>query len=320
MPSLDIVIVNWNTGNQLFDCLSSILTSDRSEFNLETVVVVDNDSCDSSMMEIETIDLPLKVIKNSQNRGFGAACNQGAAESKSDYILFLNPDTYLFKNSLTRPIEFMQAEEGAKVGICGIQLLDSNNEVSQTCTYFPTSTAFIAKALGLNSLLPRVLSKRLPKIYMTDWDYSYNRQVDQVIGAFFLIRRTLFEKLDGFDPRFFVYFEEVDLSLRALKQGWTSYYLSDVRAFHKGNGSSEQVKAHRLFYSLRSRIKYGFKHFNWFSATSLALISLTLEPLSRIFLAITKQSYAEIPNIISGYSMLFNDLIQSFLKILKSIH
>ncbi|MGB7414047.1 MAG: glycosyltransferase family 2 protein [Thermosynechococcaceae cyanobacterium] len=320
MPSLDIVIVNWNTGHQLFDCLSSILTTDRSGFHLNNIVIIDNASTDTSMLGIKYIDLPLKIRTNSFNRGFGAACNQGALESNADYILFLNPDTSLFENSLCRPIEFMQEDNSAKVGICGIQLVDSNSEVSHTCTYFPTFTALAVKALGLNALLPHALSMRLPKIYMTDWDYSYNRQVDQVIGAFFLIRRDLFERLEGFDERFFVYFEEVDLSFRALKQGWTSYYLSDVRAFHRGNGSSEQVKAHRLFYSLRSRIKYGYKHFNYFSATSLALISLTLEPWSRISLVIAKRSYAEIPNIIFAYYMLFKDLIQRSLKALKITH
>jgi len=108
LKKLDIVIVNWNSGEQLKSCLESIVKTDKTGFELNKVVVVDNASSDNSLFGLEEIDLPLKIIRNSTNRGFAAACNQGAKESDADYLLFLNPDTVLFKDSLSKPIAFME--------------------------------------------------------------------------------------------------------------------------------------------------------------------------------------------------------------------
>src|SRR5438094_1323064 len=94
--TLDIIIVNWNAGKPFRDCLLSIKNAKKSGFNLTRVVVVDNGSTDGSLDAIHTAGLPLTVIRNPENRGFAAACNQGAKESKADYLLFLNPDTRLF--------------------------------------------------------------------------------------------------------------------------------------------------------------------------------------------------------------------------------
>jgi len=313
MTSLDIVIVNWNTGLQLRDCLESILHCNRTEYKLDRIVVVDNNSTDQSIEDIHTTSLPLIVIKNSTNRGFAAACNQGAANTKADFILFLNPDTRLFENSLSKPLKFMLEANNSKIGICSIQLVDSSNKVSCTCAYFPSLAWYFTQALGLHTLRFKPLSKKLPKLYMTERHADQSGVVDQVIGAFFLVRREVFEILDGFDERFFVYFEEVDFSLRALHEGFFSYFLADVQAFHKGGGSSDQVKPSRLLYSLHSRVKYGYKHFKWLKGTVLLILTLLVEPFSRIFLAIFNLSWIEVRDILLGYLMLIQKLfIDSF--------
>jgi GT2 family glycosyltransferase len=125
---------------------------------------------------------------------------------------------------------------------------------------------------------------------MTDWDHKTSRPVDQLIGAFFLTRRALFEHLGGFDERFFVYFEEVDFSYRAWKQGWQSYYLSEATAYHRGQGTTDRIKGLRLFYSLRSRIQYAHKHFGRPRAVALAFGSLCIEPWSRLALGLRDSS------------------------------
>lgn len=305
-PSLIIIIVNWNSSYQLSKCLESIDTN-TIEFELKRVIVVDNASQDGSADNLEKLNIPLTIIRNKENRGFAAACNQGALKNNADYLLFLNPDTYLFKDSLNKPISFMEKIENKNIGICGIQLINEENQIHRSCAYFPTFTWYIIKIFGLNYLLPYFLLKHLPKHSMFDWEHTDNRKVDQIIGAFFLIRCKLFYSLKGFDERFFVYFEEVDLSLRAAEAGWSSFYLSEAQAFHKGGGTSEQVKAHRLFYSLQSRIKYGYKHFNWFHANLLTILTLTVEPVSRIILALIKLSFKEVDEIVSGYIMLFQN-------------
>ncbi len=300
-PSLDIVIVNWNTGDQLRDCLGSIATAALDGFVLNRVVVVDNGSQDGSAERLADLPVPLTLCCNRENRGFAAACNQGARGSHADYLLFLNPDVRLYADSLARPLRFMEEPANRRVGICGIQLVDEDGWVDRSCARFPSPGMFVGKMLGLTRWLPGIF----PNHAMTEWDHGESRKVEQVIGAFFLVRRSLFEALCGFDERFFVYFEEVDLSYRAARAGWSSFYLADARAVHRGGGSSEQVKAARLFYSLRSRIQYGFKHLGWPSAVGLALATLVLEPAARLGLSVARCSPRSVIETLQGYAMLW---------------
>ncbi|WP_222927547.1 glycosyltransferase family 2 protein [Biomaibacter acetigenes] len=241
MVLISIVIVNWNSGRQLYECLKSIYNAKKDGLEIDRVVVVDNASSDNSLFGLEEIDIPLKIIKNSTNRGFAAACNQGAKESNADYLLFLNPDTLLFKYSLSKPIAFMEKAENRNIGIVGIQLINENKEISRTCARFPTLGQFNSKIFGLDRLFPKL------SYFMAEWDHKSDRFVDHVIGAFFLVRRQLFEKLNGFDERFFVYLEDLDFSYRAKQLGYSSYYLTSTKAYHKGGGSSEKLKMYDYF-------------------------------------------------------------------------
>jgi len=202
----------------------------------------------------------------------------------------------------------MQDPAHAKVGICGVQLLDEVGHVSRSCARFPSVTGFSAHAAGLVRFFPRFGHA------MAEWDHAETRPVDQVIGAFFLVRRELFEALRGFDECFFVYFEEVDFSYRASQAGWHSVYLADVQAFHAGGGTSNQVKARRLFYSLRSRLLYAFKHFSWVGAVVVLLATLSVEPLSRSALALLRRSWSGLKETWAAYGMLWRWLPQWALK------
>ncbi len=99
VPTVSIIIVNWNSGGQLGKCLASIAATANDAYRIERIVVVDNASKDGSADGIEKRDLRVCVIRNPANRGFAAACNQGATGSEADYLLFLNPDTRLFPDS-----------------------------------------------------------------------------------------------------------------------------------------------------------------------------------------------------------------------------
>lgn len=306
--SLDIVIVNWNSGEQLRQCLGSIAAAERTGLQLERVVVVDNASSDGSEECLEGIGIPFMLIRNADNRGFAAACNQGAKGSQADYLLFLNPDTRLFSDSLVSSIGFLEGEGAGDIGICGVQLVDEEGNVSRSCARFPTVRTFVYRALGLDKLNPVMFPGHL----MLDWDHRESREVDQVIGAFFLVRSAVFERLDGFDERFFVYFEEADFSLRASRLGWKSYYLASARAYHKGGGSSGQAKARRLLYSLTSRILYGYKHFSALDATLLLLFAATIEPLSLVVWYLIKRSVKDVRESIAGYCLFYASLPRLF--------
>jgi len=298
-PTLSIVIVNWNAGQQLSDCIKSIRHATLVSFTLALVVIVDNDSSDNSLTGIEQLDITTRVIKNTINKGFGAACNQGAALTNSEFILFLNPDTQLFKDSLIKPLDFMRQTSHSNIGICGIRLVDEKGYTSTSAARFPSFRIIAGKTLGLTKLFPSIFPAHL----MTATDLKESALVDQVIGAFFLIRSDVFNQCNGFDERFFVYYEEVDLSLRAKQLGYSSYFLSEVSAYHKGGGCSERVKATRLFYSLRSRILYAQKHYT--KVEFLALLALTtIELPLRLAQGIMRLSGQDIKNTSTAYIQL----------------
>jgi len=141
---------------------------------------------------------------------------------------------------------------------------------------------------------------------MTDWDHSVNRDVDHVIGAFYLIRRHAFETVGGFDERFYVYLEDLDLSKRIYDNGWKIRYLAEANCYHKGGGTSESVKATRLFYFLRSKILYGFKHLKPVSAFILLTATLVVEPLTRLVFSHT--SPAGMVNVCKAFLRLYKGL------------
>jgi GT2 family glycosyltransferase len=288
---LDIVIVNWNSLAHLKRCLDSIPCAYSNEFDLGAVVVVDNGSNDGSREWLETIrrvplSIPLIVVFSPENLGFARACNLGAAKCSSELLLFLNPDTRLYSDSLLVPIRFLSSSTASSVGIVSIQTVDDEGHIAVSCARFPRPINFMLGALGLDVLLP---GSRISPL-MKEWRHDEDRDVDQVIGAFFLVRRGLFVSLQGFDQRFFVYFEEVDFSLRARKCGWQSRFLASARCFHKGGGASGQAKADRLVYLVNSRIIYSRTHFSALSFGMVVLTSLFIEPFARAALALAGRS------------------------------
>ncbi|MEZ0089018.1 glycosyltransferase family 2 protein [Streptacidiphilus sp. EB129] len=277
-PVLDIVIVNWNTGACLRECLRSVADARRTAYTLHAVVVVDNASTDDSMDAVADLNrqpgLPLRFLRNRDNRGFAVACNQGARAAKdagpAGYVLFLNPDTVLFPETLDLAVGFLHRPEQARVGICGGQMVGDGGEFESSCSRFPTLPMALAKTTGLARLMPG----RVPRQRLSPAETGGSGPVDQVIGAFFLIRRPLFDRLGGFDERYFVYYEEVDLAYRARRAGYGCYFLADALVRHRGGVSTGQVPGRRLFYSLRSRTEYARAH--WPRRQAWALMALIL--------------------------------------------
>jgi N-acetylglucosaminyl-diphospho-decaprenol L-rhamnosyltransferase len=306
MPSVHVVIVNWNSGAQLRECLQSFAAVATDDVTLWRVSVVDNASTDASCDAlVATASLPLALIRNAGNRGFGAACNQGAAGSDADYILFLNPDTRLMPGNLELPARYLGSAHHATVGIVGIQLVDPQGQIARNTARAPSAWSMIGQSLGLD----RLGLAAFPRHFDTEWAHDETRTVDQVMGAFFFVRRTVFEALGGFDERFFVYFEDMDFAVRSRQRGWNSVYLASARAFHRGHGTTHQATERRTFYFVRSKLHYAFKFFSPLGAAAVLTVTLLLEPASRIVVApgsagVTLRVFArlwkELPAIFRG--------------------
>jgi GT2 family glycosyltransferase len=304
VPTVDVIISNFNSGPLLRECVASIAAVERRGFGLTRVVVLDNASTDGSCDAIEAFDLPLQIIRNAKNVGYGANCNRGARSSSADYLLFLNADARLYPHSLSVPSDFMGRAENVSVGICGVQLIDDTGQVTRSCARFPTARDFLAKALGLDRLFPRLF----PSWFMVEWDHQTTRDVDHVMGAFELIRRVVFDQVAGFDERFFLYLEDVDLSLRARRAGWRIVFLSEGRAYHKGGAIIRRVRSLSLFYAVRSRVQYAFKHFGPVRGIAVLLATALVEPIVRLGWAVRRGALDDAAATISAFARLWLDL------------
>lgn len=292
----DIVVVNWNSGAWLKRCINSVIT--HHEDRVGMVTVVDNDSTDRS----EALDYPdrgFALLRTGANLGFGRACNLGARNGNSPYLLFLNPDAALLKGTLATAIDVLEAN--ADIGVCGVKLVGEDGEAQRHCARLPTPTTFLAEASGLAVLL----AGHVPTLHDKNFDHLSSRDVDHVIGAFYLIRRSLFERLGGFDERFFVYLEDLDLSARVHADGYRIHYLAEAVGFHQGGGTSEQVKPQRLAFALESRIAYAFKHFGKPAALLVAVATLIGEPVPRVARALARRSWQEVRNTMKGFGLLW---------------
>ena len=300
-PQLDIVIVNWNAGDYLRDCIHSMKNALTDSFELKNIVIVDNASSDDSLDAIEDIDSRVKIIRNDSNVGFGKACNAGVWSCSSEYLLILNPDTRLFTNSIDPVIQFMQKGENKEIGMVGVQIIDENGNISKNCARFPTPIGIIYRSFGLDKLFPKVFQTH----FMVEWDHKDSRMVDQIMGSFIILRRDLYEKLKGYDDDFFVYYEDLDLAYRGYKLGYKNYYLAEAQVYHKGGGTSEQIKATRLFYNLHSKLLYSKKHFGKCAYFLVVVAVLVFEPIARIIFTLLNGSIKSISEILIGYKKLY---------------
>lgn len=300
-----VIVVNWNSGALLAKCAESV-----GAYGADTVselVIVDNASSDESLERALRVTSPnTTVIRNVTNVGFAVACNQGARLASAPFILFLNPDARLLPDSLSEVIQRLSDPGWSDVGIVGLQLVDESGHTARNCARFPRPHHYPMRAVGLDRVFVR------QRHFIEDWDHCSSREVDQVIGACFLVRTEVFRALRGFDEQFFVYFEELDFSLRARQAGWRSMYFAEARAFHLGGGTSSQVKALRLFYSLRSRLLYSRKHFGRMGHFVVTISTLLLEPISRVGQCLLSGSALAARSTVSGYGALYGWLCGNF--------
>ncbi len=296
---IDIVIVNWNAGQQIIDCVDSILKYKDGSIN--KVVIVDNLSTDNSVERLrESWNESILIIENLKNLGFAKGCNVGAEVCNSDHVLFLNPDTIINKETFSNINTFLSDINNDSFGVLGAQLSDENNHVSCTCSRFPEVKHFFSKCLGLNRLFKSLHSLNH---HMKEFDHLTYREVDQVMGAFFLVPNDIFKQLNGFDERFFVYFEEVDFCYRVKESGYKVIFNPEIKALHVGCGTTENVKGFRLFLSISSRIKYFKKHASYWAYIQIIFVSFVIEPFVRISRALLGGKFSDVKDILLAYRL-----------------
>lgn len=299
LRSIAIIIPNWNSGAHLRRCLVAIAQA-RAQ-SVTQVVVIDNASSDGSAEVLDLArPLPLRVIRNRTNFGFAAAANQGAALCTEADLLFMNPDIVVDSGTIDCAAAALVggSAENPPASIVGVRLTDEAGRTRGSTSPFPTPGRLLAQACGLHIVCDR-LSRFDPMA-----EHETTRVVDQIIGAFLLVRRDVFDALGGFDERFFVYYEDVDLCLRARQQGHRCRYHAMVKAEHAGQGCTRRIEDVRLFHLLRSRLLYADKHFGRAGRIVVRLATLAIEPVARAAGLIARGTPHKLPLLARAYAML----------------
>jgi GT2 family glycosyltransferase len=279
---LSVVIVNWNTKDLLKQCLESIY-KETNNIDFE-VFVIDNDSNDKSAeMAEELIESNffqnLYLIKNKENAGFAKANNQAIKKCKGEFILLLNPDTIILDNALEKCVSYI--EQKPKIGILGCQLLNPNKTIQPSCRKFPNLLSQIIILLKIHNIFPNLSPMR--KYLMSDFDHKSEKEVDQVMGAFFLVKRSVFDKIGLLDEDFWIWFEEVDFCKRSKNTGFITYFYPRTHIIHYKAASFNQVLGIKKQIRLNnSMLLYFKKHQSLFAY----LVILCLYPVSMVLAGI----------------------------------
>lgn len=245
MIDLSIIIVNYNVKEFVLNLLESILKA-KNSLSLE-IFVVDNNSSDGSVEAIAEKFPNVKLIQNKKNVGFGSANNQALKIATGKYLLMINPDTIVKEDTLVKMIKFF--EENENCGIAGCKVLNVDGSLQLACRRsFPGPWTSFTKVMGLSSLFPK--SKIFAKYNLTYLDENKTYEVDAVSGAFMMMRKSVYDKIGGFDEQFFMYGEDLDLCYRTQKAGYKVFYFHETEIIHyKGESTKRSsVDETKLFY------------------------------------------------------------------------
>lgn len=242
---ISIVIVNFNVKHFLEQALLSIQKATES---IETeVFVVDNASQDGSVAMVQEKFPAVKLIVNTQNRGFGAANNQALELARGKYIACINPDTIIQEDTFSTLIQF--CETHPKVGMVGCKILNPDGTLQLACRRsFPTPWVAFTKISGLSQIFPQ--SRWFGRYNLTYLDPDATSEVEAISGSFMLFRQEALRQVGLFDETWFMYGEDLDLCYRFRQAGWKIFYVPATKIIHFKGESSKQsdFDTIRLFY------------------------------------------------------------------------
>lgn len=234
MVDLSVIIVNYNTAHLLGQMWAALMRA-RDDLSLQ-VIVVDNASRDNSVSLLRQEFGQVHLIVNDTNVGFGRANNQALARATGRYVLLLNTDAFVAPDTLRKTVDYMDAHSDC--GVLGVRLVGVDGELQPSCRYFPTPwNVFLARS---------GMARFFPKVQMVDemgWDHASVRDCDWVVGCYYLVRREVIAEVGLFDPRYFLYCEEVDHCQAVKRAGWKVVYFPNTSVVHLGGESAKSEGA-----------------------------------------------------------------------------
>lgn len=249
---LSVIIINWNSKEYLDSCLQDI----HSFFGIIDfeIIVIDNASFDGSKEMIEKKYPSVKFFQSAENLGFGKANNLGAKMSNKKVLLFLNPDTGSPGDAIAGL--FKLVSEQKEIGLAGCILLNSDGTIQDSSVLpYPTILNQIFDSRILRKVFPRF---SWWKNHILFDEGKSTHEVEALSGAFIMVRKEVFEKVGGFDPRYFMYAEDLDISMKIRKAGYKIVLDKSFRVFHHGGGSSAKNPGSQFSNVMMRKSNYQF--------------------------------------------------------------
>jgi len=244
MMDLSVIIVSFNVRDFLKQCLLSVY---KASVNIDCeIFVIDNNSTDGSCELVEQEFPQVILIKNKVNNGFSTANNQALKQTKSRFILLLNPDTLVKDDTFARSINFMNNHPDA--GAMGVRMINGEGRfLPESKRALPTLKTAFFKAFGFSSLFPE--SQFFNRYYLPDIDSFETSRAEIISGAFMFLRREVLFRAGLLDEDFFMYGEDIDLSYRLLQAGYKNYYFPEIEIVHfKGKSTPRDNFSDILFF------------------------------------------------------------------------
>lgn len=267
---LSIIIVNYNVKHYLEQCLLSV---EKALIGVcGEVFVVDNSSTDGSVAYLRDRFPWVRYMENKDNVGFSRANNQAIREARGEYVLLLNPDTFLSESTLRECIDFMDSRPDA--GMCGVSMLRADGTFApESRRGVPTPFVAFCKMSGLGTLFPK--SRIFGRYYMQYLNRYAINQIEIVSGAFMFIRKEALNKVGLLDETFFMYGEDIDLSYRVLMAGYKNYYIPSLILHYKGESTKkDSIRYVNAFH--KAMIIFFKKHFTHCGFIYVPIITATV--------------------------------------------
>jgi len=283
MCTLTVIIVNFNVKDYLLQCIRSIYKSIHSEdFQ---IIIVDNNSTDGSCEAVRVLFPAVILIENKVNLGFSKANNQARTLAKGEFILFLNPDTLLAEDTLSYCLSFLKAKPLA--GAVGVRMIDGDGQFHlESKRSMPTPEVSFYKMIGLSFLFPK--SRKYARYSLGYLANDKNHIVEILSGAFIMARAKTLEQSGWFDEHYFMYGEDIDLSWRINKAGYTVYYLGETTIIHYKGESTKKTSLRYVYEFYKAMHIFANKYFRSSKNSVLFMLVMPSIWISALFAVIVK--------------------------------
>lgn len=255
IKKLSIIIITRNSEEVIYNCLSSVLKYYDNK-DLYEIIVVDNNSSDKTSDLLANFS-QIKIILNKDNKGFAKACHKGVKISTGEYLMFLNPDIIMENNVFEEAKKIFDQEKG--IAVIGPKLIYTNGRLQPSVRKLPDLLSQLIMLFKLDHL--GISFKSVNKYLCQNFNYELKQEVGQVMGACFITHKKIWRRLNGFDTRFFIWFEEVDYCYRAKKLGLKVIYAPIGPVKHLlGDSFNKENLLKKQWLFISSLIKYFLKN------------------------------------------------------------